>query len=257
MVAHRAARDVQLRPVLPAAHRGRVPLARRRGRGVRRAATVARRRAGVADLRAQAAGTRSRRRRRRRARCRHGRGSPGCRLRPRRAARGGRRQRVVRHRGGAHQAVPGTVQPGCRHRLAAAAGWRTPGSLGARCRRTAAVAHRAQRRRIRLPQSDRDGVRLRAVVQRHPPPAGRRATAARTRRSGHRCDIGMDDPRGVAVAGAAHRLRRRPGGDRLRCVAAGVRGWPLQRRGCPGVGDGEVVGHRAVGAEHDEPVEAA
>ena len=62
--SHRAPGSVQLRPVLPAADRGRLSAARRRGGGGRRAAAAARRRPVVAGRRPPPAAARARCRRR-------------------------------------------------------------------------------------------------------------------------------------------------------------------------------------------------
>ena len=105
---------------------------------------------------------------------------PGADLDPVGVARGRRCQRVVRHRRGAHQALPDAVQPAGGHRLAAAHGRRRCSCRSPRVVEGAPPAlDRAQRRRLRLPQPRRHGARLRAVVQRHPPPPGGRPAAAR------------------------------------------------------------------------------
>ena len=84
--------------------------------------------------------------------------------------------------------------------------------------------------RLRLPEPDRHGARLPAVVQRHPAPAGGSAAPARAGGTDHRRDVGMGRPRPTALDSAARRLRRharrhrvRSGARRLRFRASGRR----------------------------------
>jgi hypothetical protein len=123
VVADTGTGAVQLRGVLPAAGRGRVPVARGRGGRGRRAAAFARGRRDPRRRRRVAPGARPSRGGRGRRRCRDGRGPAGGRPR-RRRGRGGRRgQPVVRGGRRAHPAVPARRRPAGRDRAAAAGRW--------------------------------------------------------------------------------------------------------------------------------------
>ena len=212
---------VQLRPVLPPAHRRRLPAPRRGRRGGRRPAAAAGRHRVVAGHRAPAQGPGPGRRARRGPRRRPGRDPPRRGPRPRRRPRRRRRQRVVRGRSRAHPAppCPGAGPPAGGHRVAAPAGRRDarPARLGRRG--PAPRTDRRQRRRVRLPEPGRHRPGLPPVVRRHPPPPGRRAAAPRPGRAGHRRAAGLGDPPPVAVAGPARRLRAHPRRHRLRGIA--------------------------------------
>jgi hypothetical protein len=127
---HGDAGRIQLRPVLPAARRGRLPAARRGCRRRGRAAAAAGGRAVVAAGRPPAPARRAGRRRGGRRRDRSGGRPTGRPVRRRRPAGGGGRQRVVRGGDRADQAVPRPCHPHRRHRLATADGWRGAGSAG-------------------------------------------------------------------------------------------------------------------------------
>ena len=219
MVAHWGTCALQLRHLLPVARRRRLPAARRR-RGRRRWAATPLRRSDVVDAqRAPAPCSGPGGWSGRRPGCRSRRHPARCRPRPCWTLRCGGRQRVVRHRRGAHEALPDAVEPACRHGLAAADGRTRPRAAHGPGGGRTTIADWAQRRRVRVPQPRRDRPCVRAVVQRHPPPAGSRAAAAGPGRPSDGSGAGMGHPRSVAVASTARRVRRHPRCDCVRCLS--------------------------------------
>ncbi len=216
MVAHRCTGSVQLRNLLPGARRSRLPTAGRRRCSRRRSPAAARRRpVTIADRTATTSDSAHRRMCCSAGRC-IGRDPPRCPSRPSRSLLGGCGQSVVCHRGGAHQTLSRSNQPGSRHRLATADGRSDPRAARSNRGGRTAVTHRRQHRRVRLLEPHRHGCRFRAVVQRNPPTARGGTAAARPRRADHRRGPRMGDPRPVAVSAATRRLRRHDHGRRLR-----------------------------------------
>ena len=223
---HSATRDL-----LPTPLRRRLPVAGRCRRGDGRHPAAARRRSHMDELGSPAADDRSCRRGRRRRRRQPRRDPPGCRHRSDRRAGRVRRQRVIRDRRRAHEAVPDTTEPHRCDRLAADDRWRAPRAAGDARRRRTAVDVGQRRCRRRLPQPRRHRRRVRRLVQRHPAPSLGGTSAARPRRTDHRRCARLDRARGVAVTDAAHRLRNHGWRDRVRRSAAGPGG---DRRGSCG-----------------------
>ena len=167
MAADDPARAHQLRCVLPAARRGRLPASRRCRRRRRRAPTTARPDDQPAAHRPTTPPLGVVDRCDRGDRRRDDRAPPDGRDRRARSARRPRRQRVVRHRRGADEAIRAADRSCGIDRMAAARRW--PGPAPARTRRRGACAatEAGSYRRLRAPRGDRHRRCVRDLVPRH------------------------------------------------------------------------------------------
>ncbi len=209
-------RCVQLRVVLPAPHRRRVPLAGGCRGGSRRAVTVAGHHAhlgrrGPPSLRDAGGG-----RCRRGAGCGDGGRPPRCAPRHHRSAGRSRVEHRLLDGHGSHQAVPRSTTPGRSNGVATVAGWGRAAAAGARDRGSAPRAHGLERPRLPVAEHRLHRCRLPALVRRGAAPSDSGTAVARSGRSRHRGHARLARARPVALTGAADRVRRVHRGDRLR-----------------------------------------